>query len=230
MFLPLHDKNRLRHIQFQGVTIVLIVTNCLVFLWQTTLPPEETTAVYLQGGLVPTAFLTSTMLPPDFSYWPIWSSIVTHMFLHGSWMHLGINMVFLWVFGDNVEDAMGHARFFVFYILCGVIAAMTHVAFEADSGVPMIGASGATSGIIGAYLLLFPRVRVWVLALFKIPIRIPVFLALIAWFGYQVLFVFLDPGTGTAWWAHIGGFVAGVVLVALFLRPGVRLFGPAAEI
>ncbi len=226
MFLPLHDKNHLRHIRFQGVTIALIVTNCLVFFWQTSLTPQQAELVYLQGGLVPSAFLTSTVLPPDINFWPIWSSLFSHMFLHGSWMHLGINMLFLWVFGDNVEDAMGHLRFLAFYLICGVCAALAHTYFSADSTVPMVGASGATSGIIGAYLLLYPRVRVWVLAFLRIPVRIPAYWALIAWFVFQIAFVFLADDSGTAWWAHIGGFIAGVLLVGLMRRRGVPLFGP----
>jgi membrane associated rhomboid family serine protease len=154
------------------------------------------------------------------------SHLVTSMFLHGSWMHLLGNMWFLWVFGNNVEDSMGRPRFVVFYLLCGLAAALLQVLTSPASGVPMVGASGAISGVMGAYLVLYPRVRVFTL----VPLGfILTTVALPAWtmLGYWLLIQFVsgltaiggEPGGGVAFWAHVGGFVAGVVLVKLFARP-----------
>jgi membrane associated rhomboid family serine protease len=152
------------------------------------------------------------------------STVFTSMFLHGSWMHLIGNMWFLWVFGNNIEDSMGHARYLVFYLVSGVIAAAAHLASAPGSPIPTVGASGAISGIMGAYLVLYPRVRVFTLFFFVIFIRvIPIsaWMLLLWWFGLQVLFGSASAGSGggVAFWAHVGGFVAGVVLIKLFAKP-----------
>jgi membrane associated rhomboid family serine protease len=147
------------------------------------------------------------------------------MFLHGSWMHLIGNMWFLWVFGDNIEDSMGHVRFAIFYLLCGIGAALLQVMFNPASGIPMVGASGAISGVMGAYLILYPRVRVFallVIGFFVTSIALPAWTMLLYWAAIQFvsgLFGLLasDRG-GVAFWAHVGGFVAGVVLIKLFAR------------
>jgi membrane associated rhomboid family serine protease len=151
---------------------------------------------------------------------------LTSMFLHGGWMHVLGNCLFLWVFGNNIEDSMGHLRFLVFYIVCGLIAAVTHIVVSAASPVPTVGASGAISGVLGAYLILYPRVRVRMLFIFIIFFRvfaIPAWLVLLYWFAIQVLTglpqltsVRPDVSSGVAVWAHIGGFVAGILLVKLF--------------
>jgi membrane associated rhomboid family serine protease len=155
------------------------------------------------------------------------SHVVTSMFLHGSWMHLIGNMWFLWIFGNNIEDSMGHARFVVFYLLCGVAAALVQVAVNPASGVPMVGASGAISGVMGAYLVLYPRVRVWTLVpigFFLTSIPLPAWTMLLFWMALQFLSgligLFGQEQGGVAVWAHIGGFVAGVVLIKLFARSG----------
>jgi membrane associated rhomboid family serine protease len=150
--------------------------------------------------------------------------VITHMFLHGSWMHLLGNMWFLWLFGNNVEDSMGHLRFLAFYLLCGLTAAAAQIVTGPDSPIPMVGASGAISGVMGAYLVLYPRVRVYTL----VPLGfIITSMALPAWvmLGYWFLIQFVSgmvsfgaEGGGVAFWAHIGGFVAGAVLVKLFAR------------
>ncbi len=154
---------------------------------------------------------------------------VTSMFLHGSWGHIISNMLFLWVFGNNVEDSMGHVRFAIFYLVCGLAAAAAHVMLDPASPVPTVGASGAISGVMGAYLVLYPRARVSMLFIFIIIIRvIPVqaWLVLIWWFVLQLLAglpqlsqVSGDASGGVAVWAHIGGFVAGVALIKLFSKP-----------
>jgi membrane associated rhomboid family serine protease len=157
-----------------------------------------------------------------------WLTPLFSMFLHGSWMHLLGNGLFLWVFGNNVEDSMGRGRFLLFYVLCGLFAAAAQVAVGPASPVPMVGASGAISGVLGGYLLLYPRVRVRVLFIFFIffrVFRIPAFLVLLWWIGYQIVLglpelMAIDPdvSAGVAFWAHIGGFAAGLLLIKLFAR------------
>ena len=152
---------------------------------------------------------------------------LTSMFLHGGWGHLLGNALYFWVFGNNIEDSMGPGRFLAFYVLCGLVAAGTHVLLSPASPVPTVGASGAISGILGAYLVLYPRVRVNYLFYFLIFFRVvafPAWLVLVWWFGMQVLSVYLTPlnpevSGGVAVWAHIGGFIAGVVLVKVFENP-----------
>ncbi len=154
------------------------------------------------------------------------SHLVTSMFLHGSWMHLGGNMWFLWLFGNNVEDSMGRARFVVYYLLCGLAAAALQVAVSPSSGVPMVGASGAISGVMGGYLVLYPRVRVFAMVpigFMLTSMALPAWLMLVYWLGIQFVSglttIGQKEGGGVAFWAHVGGFVAGVVLVKLFARP-----------
>src|SRR5262249_12404305 len=151
---------------------------------------------------------------------------------HGSWMHLTGNMLYLWIFGDNVEDAMGHVRFLVFYLLCGVAAALAQALPDPQSTGPMVGASGAISGVLGAYRLLYPHARVLVpipLGFFLHPTRPPASVVLLLWFGLQFLSnMFSGGGGGVAFRAHLGGFIAGLVLVPLFKRRGYRLFNPAS--
>jgi membrane associated rhomboid family serine protease len=158
---------------------------------------------------------------PSPQYW----TVLTSMFMHGGWMHLIGNMVFFWVFGNNIEDAMGHVRFALFYIMCGVAAAATQVLVTPSSTVPMVGASGAISGILGAYLLLYPRVRVHAvvfLGFYVTSIAIPAFVMLGYWIVLQLLSSLSSLGArqtgGTAFFAHIGGFAAGLVLIRLFAR------------
>jgi membrane associated rhomboid family serine protease len=150
-----------------------------------------------------------------------WETLVTSMFLHGGWLHLIANMWFLWLFGNNVEDSMGHGRFVAFYLITGLLAAGAHIYSAPDSVVPMVGASGAISGVMGGYLLLYPRVRIQTLFIFIIILRIipvPAWFVLLLWFGLQVLAGYADPMAtgGVAVWAHVGGFVAGVLLVKIF--------------
>ena len=155
-------------------------------------------------------------------------NVLTSMFLHGSWMHLLGNMWFMWIFGNNIEDSMGHARFVVFYLACGVAAALAQVILNAASPIPMVGASGAISGVMGAYLVLYPRVRVYAMVpigIFPISIALPAWTMLLYWAGLQFFSGVIgmmgaqDEG-GVAFGAHVGGFLAGVVLIRLFARPG----------
>ena len=195
------------------VTIGLIVVNVLVFLYEMTLTGPYLEEFVLYFGLVPAAFA--------------WVAVLTSMFVHGGVLHVGMNMLFLWIFGDNVEDRMGHGRFLVFYLLCGVAAALAQAAMNPDSITAMVGASGAVAGVMGAYLVLYPRVRVYCLVpigIIPISIALPAWTMLLYWAGIQFvsgLFGMMggqDEG-GVAFWAHIGGFVAGVVLIKVFARP-----------
>jgi len=189
------------------------------------LVPGELTGVAKVGSGVPIARDAMCLVDRE----PInWLTPITSMFLHGSWGHLLGNGLFLWVFGNNVEDSMGRGRFLAFYLLCGLCAAAAQIAIGPGSAVPMVGASGAISGVLGGYLLLYPRVRVRVLFILLIFIRvfrIPAYLVLLWWIGYQVflglpqlLAVDGDVSSGVAFWAHIGGFVAGLLLIKLFSR------------
>ena len=150
---------------------------------------------------------------------PVPVTLLTSMFIHGNLFHLGGNMLYLWIFGNNIEDAMGHLRFVVFYVICGIVATLFHVASNPASKVPMVGASGAISGILGAYLLLYPwaRVHTIVFIIFFIKIiKIPAFFLLTFWFVMQVLNS--SVGGGVAWYAHIGGFLAGFILIKPFAK------------
>ena len=231
MFIPLKDQNPIVHIEFQYVTLLLIVANVAIyFLFQSGFVYPVNEASWASFALVPSEFLPEGLIGaavPGEAYdslpIPEKYTLISYMFLHGSILHLGGNMLFLWVFGDNIEDAMGHFRFLIFYLLCGVAGGLAHTLMLPESGAPLIGASGAIAGVIGAYLLLHPRVQVWVLVLGRIPLPINAGLAIIAWFLFQVYQVAFMTTTGTAWWAHIGGFVAGLILVVLLKRRGVAL-------
>ena len=228
MFVPLHDDNSLKSIPFQFVTVGLIALNVLVFIAQSAnlvgfnaivsfaLVPVELIRASLGGA--------GTIIPVGGVPVPESLTPISYMFFHGDGAHLLGNMLFLWVFGDNVEDAMGHIKFLIFYIACGVAAGLLHVFMLSDSVRPLVGASGAVAGVIAAYLMLHPRVRLWVLALKFIPLQITAFWALGLWIAIQV-FMVLTPQVGpVAWWAHIGGLIAGAVLVLIFKKPSVPLF------
>lgn len=233
MFVPISDDNPLRAIRLQWVTISLILVNVLVFFLQITpqggllassfaVVPRELFQVGVFGG--PAHGPYDTIAVPE----PL--TLVTYMFLHGDMWHLAGNMLFLWVFGDNVEDAVGHLKFIVFYLLCGIFAGLFHAwiidVWSPDgSSKALIGASGAVAGIISAYLLLHPQVRVWVVAFRIIPLNITAAWALGAWIASQLVMVLMPDVGPVAWWAHIGGIIAGAVLIIFMRRPGVPLLG-----
>jgi membrane associated rhomboid family serine protease len=232
VFVPLWDLNPLEKIKFQWVTLSLIVTNCLIFFvfQMGVLLPASTDALVsfavIPAELIGQGFLgqTAANLPPQTVAVPERLTLLTYMFLHGNILHLLGNMIFLWVFGDNVEDAMGHVRFLLFYLLCGIFAGLAHAFMRQGSDIPMIGASGAVAGVIAAYLMLHPNVRVWILAFFRIPLRVSAGFALMVWIALQIVSVIFDEGGGTAWWAHIGGLIAGSILVIFMRKPGIPLF------
>ena len=227
VFLPLKDDNPLRIIQFQYATLLIFAINVFVFIWQDSLPQMELVSVAMSGGLVPSVFLNGAKLPPEFANLPTEVTLITYMFLHGDWWHLAGNMLFLWVFADNVEDAMGFFRFILFYLICGIIAGLAHAFANPGSDGPLIGASGAIGGVVGAYMMLYPRVKMWVLAFGRIPLKIPAYLMVGAWIAFQLFSVWMQDQSDTAWWAHIGGFLAGVALVFVFKRPGHPMFAGA---
>ena len=197
-----------------GVTIALIVLNVVFYLLQLVLTDQERDAVLIGFGLVPAYF---SLL-----------NAFTAMFVHGGFAHLAGNMLFLWIFGDNVEDRLGHVRFVVFYLACGVVAALSQALLNPESLVPMVGASGAIAGVMGAYLVLYPHSRV--LMLFPFPVflfELPAVVFLVIWFliqflnGVNQLPIFEHDAIsgGVAFWAHVMGFVAGLVLVVFMKRP-----------
>lgn len=225
MFVPLHDANRLKHIRLQYVTVAIIIANVLVYLLvNLALPENATFATVISLGYTPGVVNDFVELPPELVWIPEELSLVSYSFLHADFWHLGTNMLFLWVFGDNVEDALGHVRFVIFYVLCAVAGAMLHGMMDPASQAPLIGASGAVSGVIGAYLLLHPRVRVWILALGRIPLPLPAWIPLTFWIALQFYMVIMMPGDQVSWAAHIGGIVAGMALVLVMRRRGVPLF------
>lgn len=228
MFIPIQDDNPLRSIPFQYVTIGLIAINVLVFLLQSSGLNDGVVVAFavVPNELIKAGFSGATLGPGphDAIAVPERLTLLSYMFFHGDIMHLMGNMLFLWVFGDNVEDALGHMKYLLFYLLCGVLAGCAHALMAPNSDVPMIGASGAVAGVIAAYIMLHPRVRVWVLALRIIPLRISAAFALGAWILTQVVMVILPQVGPVAWWAHIGGLIAGALLVVVLRRPGVPLF------
>ena len=226
---PIHDDNPTRITPY--VSYVLLAACILVFLWQVSLDDMVQQSVVYAFGVIPSVLFSVKSLPAELELLPAWLTIFTSMFLHGGWMHLIGNMLYLWVFGNNVEDAMGHARFILFYLSCGLVAALTQAVFNPESEIPMIGASGAISGVLGAYLLLHPRARILVI----IPIGILIYSPWIAaywvlgfWFVLQLVNSVISTGEtgGVAYGAHLGGFVAGMVLIPFFKYRHVPLFSP----
>jgi membrane associated rhomboid family serine protease len=218
--IPLRDENPTTITPV--VTVALIVLNVLVYLYQVSLGPAEARFIASFAAVPAEWFRPGTVVgdpvvPPSLT-------VLTSMFLHGSLMHLGGNMLYLWIFGNNIEDVMGHGRFILFYVLCGVAAMFGHAFTAPESTVPMIGASGAISGVLGAYLLLFPQVRVLVLiplGFFTRMVHVPAVVVLGFWIVMQIIngaFSWGGLGGGVAWFAHIGGFAAGLALIKVFQR------------
>ena len=226
--IPLHDDNPTSI--FPVVTIVFIAMCVAVFFWELSLGPATEQAFYSYGA-IPAVVVGDKLLPPQVAVIPAWMTVFTSMFMHGGWMHIIGNMLYLWIFGNNVEDAMGHTRFVVFYLVCGIAAFLAHAWIDVNSQVPTVGASGAISGVLGAYLLLHPRARVLV----AIPLgfiihttRLPAGIVLAFWFILQLLNTVVASGeTGVAWGAHVGGFIAGMALIPFFKYRRVKLFTQA---
>jgi len=224
--IPLRDENPSRSVPVGN--IVLILANISVFIYQN---------FFISGGAGP-LFLRLGCIPYEFSHFvdlnplalvPVPLTILTAMFMHGGWIHLLSNMLFLWIFGDNIEDKLGHLKYLSFYMLCGLIASLSHIFTNLNSQVPTIGASGAIAGVMGAYIFLFPKARIrtlLILGIFIQIVRIPAIIVLGYWILIQVLSGFAEFGSRTvssiAWFAHIGGFIAGFFLIMVMKRSSRR--------
>ena len=226
-FLPVGDDNPLRLVRFQVVTALLIAANVAVWLGQQALSEDELWFAYIGYGLIPAVFTGEVPLPPELARIPAWQTLFTSMFVHSGFWHLGGNMLFLWVFGDNVEDAAGHLRFLALYVACGVLGGLVEVAMAPGSTTPVVGASAAVAGVLGAYLMLHPRRRMLVVVARVVPIRLHVGVVLVTWIAYQLggaVLVGGAPDNDVAWWAHVGGFLAGMALIVPLRGRGVPLF------
>jgi membrane associated rhomboid family serine protease len=221
MMLPIGDERV--HGPAPLVTFGLIALNVLAFLVELTQPSDAALQSFIQAwGVVPREYSLARDLPPTIPL-PFWSTLFTSMFLHGGWMHLGGNMLYLWIFGDNLEKVMGAVRFLIFYLACGVAASLAHIFFGSGSSIPAVGASGAISGVLGGYLVLFPRNRVRVLTRGGVA-HVPAIVVLGFWIVIQMIngigsMAATTETAGVAYMAHIGGFVAGLVLVKLMASP-----------
>jgi membrane associated rhomboid family serine protease len=219
--IPLRDNVPTRTLPIIAVSLIFV--NVLIFLWQRlVLPGNESELVYKYYGFVPhelTISLTTqwTLIPYNIM------TMFTSMFLHGGFLHLAGNMLYLWIFGNNIEDAFGHTRFIFFYILSGLVAVVFQLSYDPSSGTPMIGASGAISGVLGAYLVLYPYARIKTLVFFFI-VELPAILLLTIWFFMQV--IYSTSMNGVAWYAHIGGFIFGLLTAKLFVRKSGRKSRP----
>jgi len=216
--IPLKDDNPTRTVPF--VTVALILLNVVVFGWELTRPPDALRQVIQSLGATPVAFTRLHGLVGARPL-PVLATLVTAMFLHGGFLHVAGNMLYLWIFGNNIEEVVGHARFVLFYLLCGFTAALVQIVATPASRVPMIGASGAIAGVLGAYLVLFPTARVHTLIFvlfFARVVPIPSVIVLGLWFLLQLLSADQVAQGGIAVFAHIGGFVAGLLLIVPFRR------------
>ncbi len=219
MFLPLHDGVPLAHLKAPLVTRALI--GACTAAWLLTglgLLPVSEARVVAGLGVIPAVLFGTAALPQGLPLVPEPITLVTSLFLHGSFLHLAGNMLFLWVFGDNVEDGMGHARFLIFFLLCGVAACLAHCLMNPLSTAPLIGASGAIAGVVAAYLILYPRVKVWALYFGRLPLRVPAMYAIGFWILLQVGSAFLSGDQDVGWFAHLGGFAAGAALTPMLRR------------
>jgi membrane associated rhomboid family serine protease len=227
---PISDDNPVRRPSV--VTWALIAACVAAFLWQFSLGSDGEWAIFALG-VIPASLFGYGQLPPELAVVPPWATVFTSMFLHGGWLHLGGNMLYLWIFGNNVEDSMTRPRYVIFYLLSGVAAALAQSLASPQSEVPMIGASGAIAGVLGSYLIMHPRANVRVAIVFFVFVRIinmPAMLVLGAWFVLQIVSgaaVPMSDEGGVAFWAHVGGFVAGMALTPFFKRREVPLLEPS---
>jgi membrane associated rhomboid family serine protease len=222
LLLPLRDDNPTSSFPF--VTIGMILANGLIFFHQITLDFAASQHFIYQWGAIPYQITHGEVLRVTPSI-PLPLTIFSSMFLHGGFLHIFGNMLYLWIFGNNIEDSLGHFRFFLFYLVCGLFAGVAQIVSGPDSPVPMIGASGAIAGVLGAYLILFPGARILTLLfiiIFVKVIRIPALIVLGFWFFIQLLGVGGGADTNVAFLAHIGGFIAGLILVKIFQPPASR--------
>jgi membrane associated rhomboid family serine protease len=239
MFVPIHDFNTFRYIKHSYVNLTLIGLNILIFLAMLAGGSEDFANASVLGlGYIPSVINDTVELDPQFVLVPEGLNYITYAFLHADILHLGGNMLFLWVFGDNIEDAMGHLKYLIFYLACAAAGAFLHGVILPQSQQPLIGASGAIAGVVVAYMMLHPHVKLWVLAFMRIPLRIPAYIPIALWIAFQVLMLFAQTDDQISWPAHVGGIIGGAILVPFLKRRGVRLFdrpaleavGPAAAV
>ena len=226
--VPLYDDNPSRSVPL--VTGALITACVVVFLWQLGLSPRQAHEAVLRYGMIPAVLFGYAELPRQLHPLSPWMTLISSMFLHGGWLHLGGNMVYLWIFGKGVESALGPARFLLLYLVSGAAAGLAQGVIDPASELPLIGASGAIAGTLGAYLLLHPRgnvvVFVWLFVFVRF-ITVPALILLGLWFLLQVMNA-LSPGdAGIAFWAHVGGFIVGMLLVPFLRRPGTPMLQQA---
>lgn len=223
-FIPIHDANPLKHIRRPYIAWGIILANLAAFVLQVTGAFGDPRESMISYGLIPSFLSGIAERPPGLAAIPDSLTMITSAFLHADIWHLGGNMIFLWVFADNIEDALGHARFLAFYLLSAVGAGLALILSDPASQIPTIGASGAVSGVVAAYFLLHPSVRIWVLLFARIPVRLSAVWVLGGWLAYQFVAAAMGADDGVAWFAHIGGLLTGAVLVLFLRRPGVPLF------
>ena len=226
MFVPLHDGVPLRYMRTPYMTygLICVCIGAYVTLWFW--PGEQGDLAIMAGfGMIPSVLFGTAQLPEGLAHLPPWLTLFSNVLLHANLAHLAGNMLFLWVFGDNVEDAMGHARFLLFFFLCGLGGSVIHAGMYPDSEQPLIGASGAISGVIASYLMLYPQVRIWGVAFNWIPIHIPAMYALGGWILLQAGSAWFQADGNVGWWAHLGGLATGAALTPLFIHRSVALFG-----
>ena len=216
-FFPFKDDNPTKSTPIISYSIIAMC--CLIYLFQASMSQNEEFFLIKNYGATPVLLINQTV-----SYW---YSSISSMFLHGGLMHLGGNLVYLWIFGDNVEDEFGKFKFIIFYILCGIGAVIAQILFNVESNVPMIGASGAIAGTLGAYIVLYSRAKIfvfaWIVIFVKI-LKIPAFIVIGVWIGLQIMNVFDQGSSGVAYSAHIGGFICGVILTPIFKRKDTKIF------
>jgi len=225
--IPLKDSNVRRTFPF--ITLGLIAINVIVFIHQVSLGPRAEQAFVMTYGMVP-AHLEAALQPDsNLSLSDAFIPLLTSMFLHGGWLHIIGNMWFLWIFGDNVEDELGHFQYLIFYLICGLGSGIAQLMFSWGSRVPAIGASGAISGVLGAYMIFFPGTQVLTLVpllIFFFTVRLPAIVFIGVWFVFQFLSgvgsVQSGQSGGVAWWAHVGGFLLGILLVKSIMQPAKR--------
>lgn len=226
VFVPFSDDNPRLAVRYPYVSWGLIALNLAVYLVLLSgLVFDDNLEIVIGYGMIPARLTGLAELPPDIAGAPPWVTLVTSLFLHGDPIHLIGNLLFILVFADNIEDSMGHLRFLVFFLLCGAAAGGAHALAMPLSEAPLIGASGSIAGVIAAYLLLHPRVKIWILLFARIPLRLTASWIILIWIVVQgaSLWVGIDEAIG--WWAHLGGFVAGGLLIPLFKRADVPWFG-----
>ena len=223
LLVPLHDDNPTR--RFALLTAAIVAANAAVFFYQASLDESAGIAFVLGYGMIPAVLDGTAELPEGIPTLAPWMTVISSMFLHGGFMHVAGNMLYLWTFGNNVEDSMGRGRFALFYLACGFAAAFSQAFVDFSSETPMIGASGAVSGVLAAYLLLHPHASVYSFAFYRLG-WLPAYFVLGFWVVVQLANGFLADAEagGVAWWAHIGGFAAGLVLLPIFKRRDVKLF------